>query len=156
MTPDHKEAYDFLLSHKFAVLSTTSKDARPWGSTIYYVVDEKLNFFFLTRAQSKKYHNLQEQPQAAVTVTDDTEQTTVQAVGSVAQVPLGSEHDHVFRMIVRIHPPGQFEWMPPVTKIETGEMLLLKLTPENLRFSNFMSKNEAYITEVIPAVPHAA
>src|SRR6266568_4105408 len=146
MDSKYKEVHDFLLSHKFAALSTASKDARPWGATIYYVVDEKLNFFFLTHVNSKKYHNLQEQPQAAITIADDNTQSTVQAAGAVTEVPLGPEHDHAFRMLVLVHPPGQFEWVPPVAKMHTGEILLMKLTPESLRFSNFTPKNGAYIT----------
>jgi len=155
MNTEYKNAYNFLLGHKFAVLSTTSKNAKPWGSTIYYVVDEKLNFFFLTHVESTKYHNLKEQPQAAITVPDDIEQSTVQAVGAVTEVPLGPERDHAFRMIVQVHPPGQFEWIPPVTKMDAGEVLLLKLTPEVLRFSDFSPKDGARITEVISVAAHA-
>lgn len=155
MNQEYKEAYDFLLDHKFAVLSTASKLAEPWGSTIYYAVDEKLNFFFLTHARSTKYHNLQEQPRAGITVADDNEQTTVQARGVVTEVPLGPEHDHAFRMLARIHPPGQFEWVPPITKMDAGEIVLMRLVPETLRFSDFSSKDGARITEVIPGLQHA-
>lgn len=149
MDPKYKEAYEFLTNHKFAVLSTASKGAEPWGATVYYVVDEQLNFFFLTHVQSKKYQDIQEQPNAAITVADDNEQVTVQASGTVTQVPLGQEHDHAFRMLALVHPPGQFDWVPPVTKMDTGEMLLLKLVPDYLRFSNFMTDKSA-IKEIIP------
>ena len=117
---------------------------------MYYVVDENLNFFFLTHDGSEKCSNLRARPQAALTVADDYSQTTVQCEGLVAEVPLGPEHDHVFRMITAIHPPGQFAWIPPVTKMQTGGILLFKLIPERLRFSNFTpEQGEADILEVI-------
>lgn len=150
MEPKRKEAYDFLTSHKFAVLSTADKDGRPWGATIYYIVDEDFNFYFFTRAQSKKYRNIQERPEVAITISDNGEQTTVQAAGMVSEVPLGPEHDHAFRLLSLIHPPGQFEWIPPVTKIQNGEMLLLKLAPQHMRFSDFKSNAGQYATDIIP------
>lgn len=133
----HSETYTFLDGHELGVLSTATSQAVPVGAAIYYVVDEALNFYFLTHVTSQKYKNIHENPKAALTVVDNYAQTTVQATGVVTEVEAGDEHDKAYRKLALVHPPGQFAWIPPVSKIHEGETKLLKLTPQSLRFSNF-------------------
>ena len=137
MNKPHAEAYDFLKKHKFAILSTASKDASPWGAAIYYTVDKDLHFYFLTHTASKKYKNIQEHPQAAITVVDDNAQTTVQAAGKIKEVPMGDEQNEAYRMIIEIHPPGEYKWTPPVSKLHNGDTMLLRFTPDHLQLSVF-------------------
>jgi len=119
------------------------------GSNNILRCDKDLNFFFLTHVQTTKYRNIQENPQGAITIADNELQSTVQAEGIITEVPIGPEHDHALRMLTQIHPPGQFAWTPPVTKMAAGELLLLKLTPKYLRFSNFIADNGAHIAEIV-------
>ena len=37
--------HEFLKDHHMGILSTVSKDGKPWGAAINFVVDDKLNFF---------------------------------------------------------------------------------------------------------------
>jgi nitroimidazol reductase NimA-like FMN-containing flavoprotein (pyridoxamine 5'-phosphate oxidase superfamily) len=147
----HSETYAFLDSHTLGVLSTTTRQAAPFGAAIYYVVDQALNFFFLTHVTSQKYKNIHENQKAAFTVVDNYAQTTVQANGVVSEVAAGDEHDEAYRKLALVHPPGQFAWIPPVSKIHEGEIRLLKLTPQSLRFSNFSPEkaSDPQIKEII-------
>lgn len=150
MNTTQEKTYDFLKHHKFAVLSTATEDAKPWGAAIYYVVDEKLNFYFLTHTGTKKYGNIHEQPYVAITVADDDQQTTVQAAGKISEVGIGQEHDDAFRLLVEVHPPGQYLWVPPVSKLHNGDSVLLKITPEQVQLSVFHpTQNKPEIHKVI-------
>lgn len=140
MSKAQDKAYKFLTEHRLAVVSTVSAETKPWGTAVYYVVDEKLHFYFLVHTESKKYDNIHLQPTAAITVADDDAQTTVQAVGKVTVVKIGQEHDSVFRMLATIHPPGQYSWVPPVSKLHNGKTALLRLAPESMRLSVFHPK----------------
>lgn len=131
------KAYDFLHNRKLAVLSTTGQGGRPWGAAVYYVVDEKLHIYFLTHTGSQKYENLKSQGYAAITIADDVTQTTVQAAGKVAVVEIGAEHDKAYRKLALVNPPGQFKWVPPVSKLHNGESILCRLTPDHLQLSIF-------------------
>lgn len=151
---DAKEtALKFLEDHKLGVLSTASSDGKVWGAAIYYVVDEQLNFYFFTHVETTKYRNLKGHPQVALTVVDDYAQTTVQAEGKVAEMPIGEELNAIRRKLALVHPPGQFSWVPPVSKIhDQGERVVLKLTPETLQLSHFKSETNhpgGYVTKVI-------
>jgi uncharacterized protein YhbP (UPF0306 family) len=133
----YKEPYDFLNGHKLAILSTVGDKSRAWGSAIYYVADETLTFYFLTHADSKKYHNILKHPHVALTVADNDTQTTVQAAGLVERVPIGDEHDLALRKLARIRPSGEFSWAPPVSKLYDGQTILLKVQPNTLQFADF-------------------
>lgn len=137
MSTKHTKAYEFLDSHKLAVLSTLYEKDQPWGTAIYYVVDKDLNFYFITHKSSQKYQNIKHDSDAAITVADDQTQTTVQAYGKISEVPLGEENDMAFRKIAGVHPPGQYQWTPPVSKDRHEDTALLKLTPSMMQFSNF-------------------
>jgi len=153
MSEAHETALAFLKEHKLCVLSTVSNDGEVWGAAIYYIVDEQLNFYFFTHVDTKKYRNLKEHPQVALTVADDYAQTTAQVAGRVTEIPLGEELDALYRKLAFIHPPGQFSWVPPVSKIQDqGEMKVLKLTPEILQLSHFKpttNRPGGYVTRVI-------
>lgn len=133
----HSETYKFLNDHKLGVLSTATEQAVPTGAAIYYVVDEALNFYFLTHTTSKKYKNIRENPKAALTIADDYAQTTVQVNGTITEIGVGDEHDEAYGKLAFVHPPGQFAWIPPVSKMHKVETRLLKLVPQSVRFSSF-------------------
>jgi nitroimidazol reductase NimA-like FMN-containing flavoprotein (pyridoxamine 5'-phosphate oxidase superfamily) len=143
MSKISKEAVTFLEEHKLAVLSTVSEKGEVWGAAIYFVVSDKLDFYFFTHIESTKYRNLKQHPQAAITVADDYRQTTVQASGKVTEIAMGEELDMAYSKLALVHPPGQFSWVPPVSKIhDQGKMAVMKFTPKALQFSEF--KSESY------------
>jgi len=137
MKTAYKEPYDFLSKHKLAVLSTTDGKNDVWGAAIYYVADTSLTFYFLTQTGSKKYQHILKNNHVALTVADDEAQATVQAAGLVEEVPIGEEQDEAFRKLAVIHPPGEFSWKPPVSKLSDGPTILLRMRPSMLQFAGF-------------------
>lgn len=144
MKTTYKEPYDFLNRHKLAVLSTTDGKTEVWGAAIYYVIDDSLAFYFFTKTDSKKYQYILKNPHVAVTVVDDETQTTVQATGRVEEVP-EEEQNEAYRKLAVIHPPGDFSWKPPVSKLsDGGHTIALKLQPTVLQFAEF--KSDSHVT----------
>lgn len=135
----YKEPYEFLNRHKLAILSTTDGKTEVWGAAIYYIIDDSLAFYFFTKTDSKKYQHILKNSHAAVTVVDDETQTTVQASGHVEEVP-EEEQNEAYRKLAVIHPPGDFSWKPPVSKLtDKGQTVVLKLQPTILQFAEFKS-----------------
>jgi len=136
-TPSQKHALEFLHTQKIAVLSTVDKHSVPHGAAIYFVVDNDFRFYFLTTTGTAKYANIAANPNVSLVIADDYQQTTVQVMGIAEEVPTGDEHDNAFRMIAQVHPPGQFAWVPPVSKMHTGEVKLMRVTPSECKLSVF-------------------
>lgn len=149
MEAKHPAAYSFLDGHKLGVLSTVSKEGHPNGAAIYYITDERLYFYFLTQTGSTKYQNLHQKPVAALTVVDDYSQTTVQITGDVAVVEVGDEHDQAYQKLAQIHPPGQFAWMPPISKLHSGSTVLMRLIPNKIRMSSFKPADKENPTNIV-------
>ncbi len=135
------------------VLSTVTKSNKPWGSAIYFVVDEDFNIFFITRMKTFKYQNLDEKPYAALTVADEDNQTTVQLVGKISKVPVEDYKDIIFTDLVDIQPKDDINWAPPLMKVHKGEYIPLKITPSKLQYANFKKQSNdiehEYIEEII-------
>lgn len=150
-----KKARDFLKRHSVGVLSTASPDGEPWGATIHYAVDDEFRFYFMTRAQTRKYRNLKDNPRAALTVTDPESQTTVQASGKIAEVPPEEYMDIVFNKLSKssLKPKGEAHWTPPMDKLRAGDYMPLCLTPDNLQYADYGQAKDAgadYIERIIP------
>ncbi len=153
MNLEYPEAYSFLTTHPVAILSTSTHDSRPWGAAVYYAIDESFNFFFMTHVESRKCQNLSENPYAAITVASNDEQTTAQVSGLAVKL-LGDDNEanEAFRKLAAIRPPGAQTWSPPVSKMDTGKIMVFKLKPDTLQFSQFNTNHtppSADITKII-------
>ncbi len=85
----HQKVHTFLHHHPMGILSTITKDGKPWGSAIYFVADEDFNFYFVTRVETFKYENLDKTPFAALTIAGSDTPTTVQVSGKISELPVG-------------------------------------------------------------------
>lgn len=76
-----KSAMDFLKSNFISVVATVSKENKPEAATVYYWIDNDLNFFFMTHQHSRKFINLQSNNRIAMVVGSVFEPRTVQIEG---------------------------------------------------------------------------
>lgn len=151
----HQKVHAFLRHHPMGVLSTVSSDGAPWGAAIYYVVDEDFNFYFVTRAETYKYQNLDKNPVAAITIADADSQTTVQAAGKISRIPAEDYMDIVFTKLAKVRPKDDPHWAPPLSKIQAGNYMPLRLTPTKLHYADYKDRkadiHADYIEKIIPS-----
>lgn len=135
------------------VLSTVTEDNKPWGSAIYFTIDEDLNVFFVTRQETFKYQNLDKSPVAALTIADEENQTTVQLMGHISKVPVKDYMDIVFTRLAEIQPKDDINWAPPLEKVHKGDYIALQLTPSKLQYADFKKHttdiDHEYIEKII-------
>ncbi|MDL2341970.1 MAG: pyridoxamine 5'-phosphate oxidase family protein [Patescibacteria group bacterium] len=154
-TEDYKKVYDFLKKHPMGVLSTSGSDETTWGAAIYYIADEDLNLYFVTRTGTLKYKNLEERPFAALTVVDAENQITVQLSGKVEKMPINKYMDVFFDKFAAMRPDGDYHWAPPVDKVHEGNYMPLQLTPTHLQYADYGKRRPElhgnYIDQIIPS-----
>jgi general stress protein 26 len=134
---EHEKVHTFLRQHPMGVLSTVAADGSPWGAAIYYIADEDFNFYFVTRAETSKYHNLDKTPLAALTIADSDSQTTVQVGGTVHALPPDRYMEVVFNKLAKIRPKEDHNWAPPLEKIHAGNYMPLYLVPNKLQYADY-------------------
>jgi uncharacterized pyridoxamine 5'-phosphate oxidase family protein len=148
----HTKVHDFLRRHPMGVLSTVSLTGEPWGSAIYFVTDEDFNFYFVTRAGTYKYKNLERKGVASLTIADPATQTTVQVFGKVTPLPVQEYMDVFFEKFAALRPKNDYAWQPPVDKVHAGSFMPLKLTPTRLQYADYGHTKTDFHNEYIEKI----
>lgn len=137
---DSKEkVYKFLQEHAVAVLSTVSLDNIPSAAPIYFVPDEELNLYFMTKSDTVKAQNIENSDNdsaVAITVVDPEFPLTVQARGTISE----NNDPKYFGKLTELNAlqKAGFHWPPPLSKIQSeGFLLFYKFTPTWLRIADF-------------------
>jgi len=81
-----EEVYRYLQPLAIAVLSTVNPKQHPYAALIYFIVDNDLNFYYLTKSDTNKSHNLKKNHHAALTIIDPLSPKTIQTTGSASEV----------------------------------------------------------------------
>ncbi len=134
-----EETYDYLRPLAIAVLSTVSPAGEPYAATIFFITDQDLNFYFLTKSDTKKSEYLEETKKAALTIIDPSSPKTVQATGTVSEIETPQMYQALMAKIAEsnVKETG-FYWPPPLSKLDSsGDLLLYQFTPEWLRVADF-------------------
>lgn len=87
-----ERALKFLQEHTLATLATVSADGVPHAASIYYVVDKDLSVYCVTREETQKYQNIQQNSSVSLVVTYEESAETVQLIGRAEKSP-GRECD---------------------------------------------------------------
>lgn len=130
-------ALNFLRAHPLAALSTINEDGTPHAAPIYVYADDDLTFYFIAETSTRKFTNLKHQPRVALTVADDEQQTTVQVTGRAELMSEPKRVDWVYTQLAKLRPKDDLGWLPPVTKVNEGEMMILELIPDWVRYADF-------------------
>ncbi len=156
-TPEYERVHLFLKKHPMGILSTAGGAGSVWGAAIYYVTDDDLNIYFVTRMGTLKYKNIEAQPFAALTVADSEAQITVQLSGTISTMPISKYMDVFFDKFAAMRPEGDYQWAPPVDKVHEGNYMPLQLTPSHMQYADYgkhrIEAHGNYIDQIIPK-PH--
>ena len=141
-----------------AVLSTVNQDGFPYSAVIYFVVDHNLNFYFLTKADTKKARNLEVNNKAALTTIDLKSMITVQTTGAVARVRDGEQYIYMIGELGKVNAQkNNPHWPPPVSKLkDNGEVAVYKYKPDWIRIADYShkitdeKKEDSIFTEITP------
>ena len=137
-----KEALKFL-SHNHSAALATAHNNRPYVSVIYYIVDKKFNFYFLTKRATDKYKNIALNSTVSLTIGFGPSLINVQAKGK-AKILYGKEKIVGARTVRKVLNQKNINGWPIEEllrfKQETRELLktdvLVKIIPYRLDFFN--------------------
>jgi general stress protein 26 len=153
-TKSKPEIYSFLTLMAIAVLSTSTEDGYPHAAIIYFLPDEELNFYFLSKSDTKKSENLKNNNRAALTIVDPKSPRTIQATGEAIEIEEPEMYTKIMEKIAEENAKGNnFYWPPPLSKLDSeGDLILYRFKPDWLRYADFTESTKEYIFyDVIPA-----
>ena len=130
----------FLKSEKLGTLSTVTEEGKPDGAAIYYVVKNDWEIHFLTKKNTGKYKNILQNEDVVLTVTNLETQETVKIRGKA--VPISNPATIVMDIITALaHSKGMvlnLDKVVPIIKRDGGEIVAVKIIPEEIRMSVYI------------------
>lgn len=100
------------------VLATIMPNGTPYSAVVYFVVDHSLNFYFLTKSDTKKADNLEKNNNASFTTIDLSSMITVQTTGTVEKVTDPEQHTYMIKAIGEANArKNNPQWPPPISKL---------------------------------------
>lgn len=153
MTDSEKreEALAFLKGHSLATLATVSADSHPRARLVYYVSDDSFTIYFLSLANTRKVADIHANPRAAIVITDDDKQRTLQIEGVFEEMTDTATFGPMITELSRhLFPENAPE--APLTRMDHGKPVFFKLVPTWIRWGNFTigQGNTEVFAEIVP------
>lgn len=134
--PSYTKIMAYIERNPAAVLSTIGEDG-PHGAVVYTIPASHGTLCFVTKNQTKKYQDIVNNGAVSLTYYNDNESTTLQVTGNayVADDSQGLQ-TIVMDKMTKAH-ATQSSWLPPVTKITSGEYAVIGVEVKYARLSDY-------------------
>ena len=129
--------FNFLKNNPVAVLSTATKQGHPHGTVIYFYISPSFEIFFITKDHTHKYKNILQNNTVMLIVFDAKSQTVCQIEGGTSRVASKSDFNEIFTQIVKKSMQKSIAGELPISKINAGDYIALKIHPDTIKFSVF-------------------
>lgn len=145
-----EDAFHFLSNIPLAVLATVNAAGQPSVATMHFVVGTDLSFYFTTETSTKKYQNILHNNKVSIVVSDRNLERTIQVEAVASRLVKSDELTHVIQQLARQAATHKsLHWPPPISKIESGSMVVIKAEPTWMRYGDFSKDNPSDIfTEI--------
>lgn len=127
----------FLQENSTAALATSFKDD-PRVSTVYFVSDDNLNFYFATKRKTSKYINASLNPNASIVVGTGPEHISVQAHGKVELIVDDVERERILNLLIgKQNIKGVRVWpIDEMKNFKQSYKVIFKVVPDELFYMN--------------------
>lgn len=139
----------FLAEHYSGVLATADAAANPHAAVVYYLPYTDLTLSFVTKEETQKYKNIEENKQVAFVIYDEKSQTMLQITGRVVVVEDLEKKRETIRNMTNSSITLSNKLLPPAYKLTAGEYVVLRLIPQVIKmavYSQSDSTDDIYET----------
>lgn len=130
-------ASTFLLQHELATFSTIDRTGNVHGAVVYYYPSPEGYIYILTKAETQKAHNIFANTQTALTIYDEESLQSLQLQGQASIETDSLNKQYIFDQIVRPRHYGDKKQLPPVTQLDKGAFMIIKITPTNAKYRDY-------------------
>ncbi|HSA84513.1 MAG TPA: pyridoxamine 5'-phosphate oxidase family protein [Patescibacteria group bacterium] len=129
-----RDFMEFLHStQQVAVLATVDQHGEPMAATVYFLVDEQFNVYFLTKTFSRKYANLEKNDHVALVIGTENNPVTAQIQGRAEKLvtPEYGEWEQKF-----LHAFFKNEFVAPLFQLspEKNDIVIYRVKPTWIRW----------------------
>jgi uncharacterized protein YhbP (UPF0306 family) len=131
---------NFLKNHEVGTLSTVDRAGNIHGAVVYYYGPVDGYLYISTKSETQKAHNIMANKQVALTVFDEETMQTVQLQGLASLETTAKTKRQIVAELIQPKMLRREEKQPPVTKIDGGSYMFIKITPTNIKFYDYKFK----------------
>ena len=137
ISDNNTQAANFLREHNLATFSSVDKNGDVSGAIVYYMVDDGLFVYILTKSSTDKGRNIFAHPQIALTVHETGTLQTLQMQGTATVETNSQIRQSVFDFVVKLRVYRDKKHLPPITKIDAGSYMVIKINPTKMDFNDY-------------------
>lgn len=127
----------FLRKRHTGVLATADDAANPHAATAYLTFNSDYTFSFVTKTETQKYKNIEENKAVALVIYDEKEQTSVQVAGKVEMIDDKDESYAIMNKSFKYSAELSHRELPPLEKLFAGDYVALRLKPQVIKMAVF-------------------
>lgn len=145
-TIDKERTLKFLEGNSLAVISTVTKEGKPDGSAVYYLIEKNFDIFFITKKGTSKYKNIHHLNEVVLTVTNTATKETAKIKGKAEPVNKAAFNIEIMEKVAgKLNHDDDFETILPILKRDSGDILTIKIQPYEITMSDYSTDelNEA-------------
>jgi uncharacterized pyridoxamine 5'-phosphate oxidase family protein len=133
---DKDSVDEFVKRYSTAVLSTVDEKGQPSSSTIFYTMGKNSELWFLTKSDTTKYINLQQNNKAALTIVDPQKPIAINMQGRVVEVSDTGERDSILQAITKLSSDTLHDYAP-IIKLHKGSFKAMRFLPEQAKMTDY-------------------
>lgn len=135
--PVDKQATEFLKENETATLSTIDRTGNVHGAIVYYITDENNLIYITTKSGTDKGRDVYAHSQVALTIHKTGTLQTLQIQGMAEVETNQKTKDAVLARIIKPRKYGKETHLPPVTKLEDGSFMIIRITPTDMKYHDY-------------------
>lgn len=135
-----REVLQFLATHAIGVFSTLDAQGDIQSRTVYYVTDEEGYLYILTKSGTAKVHEIATHKNVTFTAYDETTYQSIQMQGVGDVEGDANKKNQVYHAITNLRDKTGNNRLVPITLFHEGAFIVLRITPTNIKFSDFQQK----------------
>lgn len=125
----------FLAEHYSGIVSTADASANPHAAVVYYLPDPDFSISFVTKEETQKFKNIQENKQVAFVIYDEKQQTSLQIFGRVVIVEDREKKHDTIRNMTNSSIALSGRLLPPAYKLTAGDYKVLQIVPQSMKLA---------------------
>lgn len=145
------KSLELIKNHPLAGLATVSRDNSPYACTIYVIADDDLNLHFITKEDTEKWKQINNNPSVALVIAGERSRQTVQIRGKAAREKTVESDASVLEKLTASIPSAftHPEWSLPVEQLDAGSYVMVKVETKWFRYASFQAKKPIFV-QIIP------
>lgn len=127
---------EFVKSQMRAVIATVDANGQPSTSVVFYVLDKNNELHFITKSQTTKFENLQNNNKAAITIVDANKPIAVNMIGTAIEVKDPKIRDEIMQEVFRLSYNTLHDYAP-IIKLHKGSFTVMNFKPKQAKMTDF-------------------